>query len=57
MTVDVIYCKNCKYYEKRELVNGEIYYGCANPNAGMASGVFLKETDFCSYGEKGDVEE
>ena len=41
--VEVVRCKDCKYRKKQV---------CANPSAGMWSGVELRENDCCSYGER-----
>lgn len=41
--VEVVPCKDCVH--RKEKV-------CANPSAGMWVGVELKDSDFCSYGER-----
>ena len=51
--VPVVRCKDCKYREKSRWHDG---YQCGNPFDGMASGVELREDDFCSYGERKDNE-
>lgn len=43
--VEVVRCKNCVH--RKEKV-------CFNPSAGMWVGVELKDSDFCSYGERRD---
>ena len=50
--VEVVRCKDCKHRKLRHHRGGEIWYQCANEAAGMASGVELKDNDFCSYGER-----
>ena len=47
--VEVVRCKDCKHGEKSPWHDG---YRCGNPCYGMASGVELKDDDFCSYGER-----
>ena len=47
--VEVVRCKDCKHREKPAWLDG---YRCGNPDYGMASGVELKDDDFCSYGER-----
>ena len=47
--VPVVRCKDCKHREKSPWCDG---YRCGNPYDGMASGVELKDDDFCSYGER-----
>ena len=47
--VEVVRCKDCKHREKSKWCDG---YRCGNPYDGMASGVELKDDDFCSYGER-----
>ena len=49
----VVRCKDCKHRDKPTWMNG---YYCGNPNYGMASGVELRDDDFCSYGERKDNE-
>ena len=53
--VDVVRCKDCKHRIKSRWHKG---YQCGNEFDGMASGVELKDDDFCSYGERreGNVE-
>lgn len=47
--VEVVRCKDCKWKGKDRFA----YYDCCvNPNYGMASGVELRDNDFCSYGER-----
>lgn len=46
-----VHCKDCKHREWATWLNG---YRCGNPDSGMASGVELKDNDFCSYGERKD---
>ena len=43
----VVRCKNCVH--RKEKV-------CFNPSAGMWVGVELKDSDFCSYGERREGE-
>lgn len=45
--VEVVRCKDCVHRKERV---------CCNPSAGMWVGVELKETDFCSYGERREGE-
>ena len=40
---ELVRCKNCVH--RKEKV-------CCNPSAGMWVGVALKDSDFCSYGER-----
>ena len=47
--VEVVRCKDCKH-RAVGWNNGE--YQCVNPYYGMASGVELRDNDFCSYGER-----
>lgn len=47
--VEVVRCKDCKWKGKLRFCS---YDCCTNPNYGMASGVELREDDFCSYGER-----
>lgn len=47
--VPVVRCKDCKH-RAVGWNNGE--YQCVNPYYGMASGVELRDNDFCSYGER-----
>lgn len=47
--VPVVRCKDCKWKGKLRFCS---YDCCTNPNYGMASGVELREDDFCSYGER-----
>ena len=47
--LEVVRCKDCKYREKPRWHDG---YQCVNPYYGMASGVELRDDDFCSYGER-----
>ena len=47
--VEVVRCKDCKH---RVIGFGGSEYICGNPYFGMASGVELKDNDFCSYGER-----
>ena len=49
--VEVIRCEFCKH--RAEAKNTGEYF-CVNPYYGMASGVELKNEDFCSYGERKD---
>ena len=49
--VPVVRCKDCKYREESPWFDG---YRCGNPDEGMASGVVLRDNDFCSYGERKD---
>ena len=49
--VEVVRCKDCKH-RVVGWSNGE--YQCGNPYYGMASGVDLRDEDFCSYGERKD---
>ena len=44
-------CKDCKHREESPWFDG---YRCGNPDEGMASGVVLRDNDFCSYGERKD---
>ena len=51
-TVDaapVVRCRECKHRRKSICGDG---YQCCNEYYGMASGVALKDDDFCSYGER-----
>lgn len=41
--VEVVPCKDCVHRKERV---------CCNPSAGMWVGVELKDSDFCSYGER-----
>ena len=41
--VEVVRCKDCVHRKERV---------CFNPSAGMWVGVELKDSDFCSYGER-----
>ena len=45
--VEVVRCKDCVYRKRRV---------CAMPYAGMWVGVELKDSDFCSYGERREGE-
>ena len=45
--VEVVRCKDCVH--RKEKV-------CYNPSAGMWVGVELKDSDFCSYGERREGE-
>ena len=47
--VKVVRCKDCKHREKHWITGTPT---CGNPYYGMASGVDLKDDDFCSYGER-----
>lgn len=47
--VDVVRCKDCKYYDEAT-VNEKGFLICP------ASGMEITEYDFCSYGEKKDKE-
>ena len=49
--VEVVRCKDCKHREESPWFDG---YRCGNPDEGMASGVVLRDNDFCSYGERKD---
>ena len=51
--VEVVLCKDCKW--RREWLSGGTFF-CCNPYYGMASGVELKDNDFCSYGERREGE-
>ena len=51
--VEVVRCKDCKW--RKEWLSGGLFY-CCNPSYGMASGVELKDDDFCSYGERREGE-
>ena len=51
--VEVVRCKDCKHREKSPWHDG---YRCGNPYDGMASGVELRDDDFCSYGERREGE-
>ena len=46
-------CKDCKW--RKEWLNSG-WFHCCNPYLGMASGVQLKDDDFCSCGERKDNE-
>lgn len=43
----IVRCKDCVYRKERV---------CCNPSAGMWVGVELKDSDFCSYGERREGE-
>ncbi len=43
-TVDVVRCRDCKYFEKAECIDGFLI--CP------ASGMEIHENDYCSYGER-----
>lgn len=43
--VEVVRCKDCIHRKEK---------ACFNPCAGMWVGVELKDSDFCSYGERKD---
>ena len=47
--VEVVRCKDCKH---RVVGFGGDDFVCGNPYYGMASGVELRDDDFCSYGER-----
>ena len=47
--VPVVRCRECKHRRKSICGDG---YQCCNEYYGMASGVALKDDDFCSYGER-----
>ena len=49
--VEVVRCRDCKHREESPWFDG---YRCGNPDEGMASGVVLRDNDFCSYGERKD---
>ena len=51
--VEVVRCKDCKH---RVVGWNNGAYHCGNPCYGMASGVELKDDDFCSYGERREGE-
>ena len=51
--VEVVRCEHCKH--RAEAKNTSEYF-CVNPYYGMASGVELKDDDFCSYGERREGE-
>ena len=51
--VEVVRCKDCKW--RKEWISGGFFY-CCNPDYGMASGVELRDDDFCSYGERREGE-
>ena len=52
--VEVVRCKDCKY--RKYGWNCDDEYFCGNPCYGMASGVNLRDADFCSYGERREGE-
>ena len=45
--VEVVLCKDCLHRKQQT---------CCNPCAGMWVGVELKDSDFCSYGERREGE-
>ncbi len=48
---EIVRCKDCKH-RGVAWINGK--HMCHNPYYGMASGVELRDDDFCSYGERKD---
>ena len=51
MLTEVVLCKECKW-RKKGLLDG--VYRCFGTK-GMSGTVKIKDNDFCSYGEKGQV--
>ena len=48
--VEVVRCKDCKWYQIRQFDNGTPKYDCRKTHALLD----VKQDDFCSYGERKD---
>lgn len=52
--VEVVRCRDCKHYTyKHSLPNVK---NCTTKHCTRSAHIYTKPTDFCSYGERGDLE-
>ena len=52
--VEVVRCKDCKHYTyKHSLPNVK---NCTTKHCTRSAHIYTKPTDYCSYGERGDLE-
>ena len=52
--VEVVCCKDCKYWKQERYASSEVYMNCTRHDRGYGDAQPRKAVDFCSYGKRKD---
>ena len=52
--VEVVYCKDCKYWKQERYASSEVYMNCTRHDRGYGDAQPREAMDFCSYGKRKD---
>lgn len=52
--VEVVCCKDCKYWKQERYASSEVYMNCTCHDRGYGDAQPRKAVDFCSYGKRKD---
>ena len=52
--VEVVCCKDCKYWKQERYASSEVYMNCTRHDRGYGDAQPREAMDFCSYGKRKD---